>query len=43
VDATLWYFEAIRTYHDATGDEALLRDICQVLADIVDWHVRDTR
>ena len=26
VDATLWYFEAIRAYHAATGDDALLRD-----------------
>src|SRR5512136_2076411 len=43
VDATLWYFEAIRAYHEATGDEALLRDLFPVLADIVDWHVRGTR
>jgi predicted glycogen debranching enzyme len=43
VDATLWYFEAIRAYHEATGDEALLRDLFAVLADIVDWHVRGTR
>ena len=43
VDATLWYFEAIRTYHEATGDNALLRDLFPVLQDIVDWHVRGTR
>ena len=43
VDATLWYFEAIRAYHEATGDEALLRDLFPVLQDIVDWHVRGTR
>ena len=43
VDATLWYFEAIRAYHEATGDSALLRDLFPVLADIVDWHVRGTR
>jgi predicted glycogen debranching enzyme len=43
VDATLWYFEAIRAYCAATGDTALLRDLFPVLADIVDWHVRGTR
>jgi glycogen debranching enzyme len=43
VDATLWYFEAIRAYHEATGDESLVRDLFPVLADIVDWHVRGTR
>jgi predicted glycogen debranching enzyme len=43
VDATLWYFEAIRAYHEATGDDALVRDLFPVLADIVDWHVRGTR
>jgi predicted glycogen debranching enzyme len=43
VDATLWYFEAIRAYHEATGDDALLRDLFPVLQDIVDWHVRGTR
>ena len=43
VDATLWYFEAIRAYHEATGDKTLLRDLFPVLQDIVDWHVRGTR
>ena len=43
VDATLWYFEAIRAYHEATHDEALLRDLFPVLQEIVDWHVRGTR
>jgi predicted glycogen debranching enzyme len=43
VDATLWYFEAIRAYHEATGDDALLRDLFPVLADIIDWHRRGTR
>jgi predicted glycogen debranching enzyme len=43
VDATLWYFEAIRAYHEATHDDALLRDLFPVLTDIVDWHVRGTR
>jgi predicted glycogen debranching enzyme len=43
VDATLWYFEAIRTYHAVTEDDALLHDLFPVLADIIDWHRRGTR
>ena len=43
VDATLWYFEAIRAYYSATGDEDLLRDLVLVLREIVDWHQRGTR
>lgn len=42
VDATLWYFEAVRAYHAATGDEALLGELFPVLAEIIDWH-RGTR
>jgi len=43
VDATLWYFEAIRQYYCATEDDDLLRDLFPVLADIIDWHCRGTR
>ncbi len=43
VDATLWYFEAVRQYYAATRDAELLRELFPVLADIVDWHVRGTR
>ncbi len=43
VDATLWYFEAIRQYLAATRDEGLLRELFPVLADIISWHVRGTR
>lgn len=43
VDATLWYFEAIRAYHAATEDDDLLREVFPVLQDIVQWHVRGTR
>jgi predicted glycogen debranching enzyme len=43
VDATLWYFEAIRATHAATGDDALLRDLFPVLQEIVEWHVGGTR
>lgn len=43
VDATLWYFEAIRAYHEATGDDALVKELYPVLADIIKWHARGTR
>lgn len=43
VDATLWYFEALRRYVEATGDQELLRELFPVLAEIVTWHVRGTR
>ncbi len=43
VDATLWYFEAIRAYHQASGDDALLSELFPVLQDIVSWHQHGTR
>jgi predicted glycogen debranching enzyme len=43
VDATLWYFIAVREYVNATGDKGLLRDLFPVLADIVAWHRKGTR
>ena len=43
IDATLWYFQAIRAYLDATDDEALLGDLWPTLEAIVDWHVKGTR
>jgi len=43
VDATLWYFEAIRAYHAATGDDALLGQLFPVLEEIVRWHRKGTR
>ncbi len=43
VDATLWYFEAIRQYYEATGDDELLRELYPVLAEIIDWHLKGTR
>jgi predicted glycogen debranching enzyme len=42
-DATLWYFEAIRQYHQATGDDELLQELFPVLATIIDWHCQGTR
>ncbi|NET35189.1 MAG: glycogen debranching protein [Cyanothece sp. SIO1E1] len=43
VDAILWYFEAIRAYHAATGDDDLLQALFPALADVIDWHQRGTR
>jgi predicted glycogen debranching enzyme len=43
VDATLWYFEAIRAYYSATEDDDLVRELFPVLADIINWHCRGTR
>ncbi|MBM0745439.1 glycogen debranching enzyme N-terminal domain-containing protein, partial (plasmid) [Phormidium sp. CLA17] len=43
VDATLWYFEALRLYYNATDDDELLRELFPVLADMIDWHCRGTR
>lgn len=43
VDATLWYFEAVRLYYEATEDEDLVSSLFPVLADIIDWHCRGTR
>ncbi|MCC6614099.1 MAG: glycogen debranching enzyme family protein [Anaerolineae bacterium] len=42
-DATLWYFEAIRAYHAATGDADLVRDLYPTLREIITWHVEGTR
>jgi predicted glycogen debranching enzyme len=44
VDATLWFFEAIRAWAASTGDYRLVRErFCPVLVDIVSWHERGTR
>ncbi len=43
VDATLWYFEAIRAYHEATGDDDFISELYPVLMEIIDWHTRGTR
>lgn len=43
VDATLWYFEAVRAYFDATNDETLIRELFPTLVDIIAWHLRGTR
>lgn len=43
VDATLWYFKAIRSYFAAIPDSKLLKEIFPVLEDIIIWHKRGTR
>ncbi len=43
VDATLWYFEAIRAYDAVTHDDELLRELYPALVEIIDWHQRGTR
>ncbi|WP_019506658.1 amylo-alpha-1,6-glucosidase [Pleurocapsa sp. PCC 7319] len=43
VDATLWYFEAIRTYYDATEDREFIAELFPLLAEIIDWHIKGTR
>ena len=43
VDATLWYIEALRAYHEATNDDGLLRDLFPVLQEIIDRHRQGTR
>jgi predicted glycogen debranching enzyme len=43
VDATLWYFEAVRAYHAATQDDGLLKELYPVLEDVIRWHQLGTR
>lgn len=43
VDATLWYFEAIRAYVDHTQDINLLKELFPILDSIIHWHHQGTR
>lgn len=44
VDASLWYFEAVRAYAAKTGDIEFVREnLYEKLADIVAWHLHGTR
>jgi predicted glycogen debranching enzyme len=43
VDASLWYFEAIRAYQAVTADDDLLSDLFPALQAIIEWHRRGTR
>ena len=43
LDATLWYFEAIRSYYAATEDREFIAELFPLLADIIDWHIKGNR
>lgn len=44
VDATLWFFEAVRSLLQYMNDYDFVRaNLYQVLTDIIDWHVKGTR
>lgn len=43
VDATFWYFEAIRHYYQATKDLELVEELFPLLGEIIDWHIKGTR
>src|SRR5689334_3658183 len=44
VDATLWFFEAVRSFLQYTGDYEFVRtSLYPVLKDIINWHVKGTR
>jgi predicted glycogen debranching enzyme len=44
VDATLWYFEAVRALLAYTGDTEFVRaNLYDVLREVIDWHERGTR
>src|ERR1041384_2393101 len=44
VDATLWFFEAVRSLLQYTNDYEFVRvNLYAVLSDIIEWHVRGTR
>jgi predicted glycogen debranching enzyme len=43
-DGTLWYFNAVYAYLQATDDrEFVIQEILPVLKDIIDWHFKGTR
>jgi len=44
VDATLWFFEAVRALAESTGDYEFVRsNLYGLLADMVSWHERGAR
>lgn len=43
IDATLWFFEAIRALDAVSVDDDLIVDLFPVLAEIVSWHHKGTR
>ncbi|MEP7170392.1 MAG: amylo-alpha-1,6-glucosidase, partial [Bacteroidota bacterium] len=44
VDATLWFFIAIKKYLESSGNKKfVMQDLLPVLKDIIDWHFKGTR
>jgi predicted glycogen debranching enzyme len=44
IDATLWYFEAVRSLLQYTDDYRFVQtQLYSVLTDIIEWHIRGTR
>lgn len=44
VDATLWFFEAVRSYLQYTGDtKFVLRELYPKLKEAIEWHLAGTR
>ena len=44
VDATLWYFEAVRAYAEKTGDyDFIEKELYPKLVEIIIWHLKGTR
>jgi predicted glycogen debranching enzyme len=43
VDSALWLFQAVRAYHEATGDDAFLAEVYPALEEVCAWYERGTR
>ncbi|TVP63406.1 MAG: glycogen debranching protein [Leptolyngbya sp. LCM1.Bin17] len=43
VDATLWYFEALRAYLQATDDLGLIEQLFPALQQVITWHHKGSR
>ena len=42
-DASLWYFQAVRTYIEGTQNDEFLQEIYPVLQNIIHWYEKGTR
>jgi predicted glycogen debranching enzyme len=43
VDAALWFFQAVQSYVETTGDLSLLEEVFPALEDVGAWYERGTR
>ncbi len=43
VDAALWFFESLKSYYQATQDQALIQELFPVLVEIIEWYQKGTR